>query len=324
MLVAGDDGPLPSLLECTTNPDSSELRFRRALERDPYNSNALSGYARFLLHVRKDIFESEKLYQRAIDIDPIHLGALNGLAGIHLEEKINLTVAERFVLDALNADPDGSETLSLHAVWLKKAKKDYVGAEAGHRQALQSGTVTARQLCRFAVLLERTHGDNTSAAEELYKEAINMDPNDAKLAFHYGRLLFRRLGKVDEAEASFRRSLQLENSYTDAMFELAAMLHTLKHDIYQAESFYRAALKINPAHVASLQGYAALLDDGLKDSRGALNMCQRALAADPEHVPTLCRYIHGDICAFMPMYAARIVCFYVFFGAFVCVYIHAA
>jgi tetratricopeptide (TPR) repeat protein len=178
-------------------------------------------------------------------------------------------------------------------VWLEKARKDYVGAEAGHRQAVQVGEITARRLCRYAVLLERTQGDNASAAEELYKEAIAMDQRDSKAFFYYGRLLYRQLGRVSEAEAHLRRCLQLESTYTDAMVELAALLHNVKHDVYQAESFYRAALKANPQHASALQGYAALLDDGLKDSRGALAMCERALAVDAEHVPTLCRLFFG-------------------------------
>ena len=52
--------------------DRAEEKYRRAIETDPDDADALGDYANFLADYRGDYDRAEEMYRRFIEVDPDH------------------------------------------------------------------------------------------------------------------------------------------------------------------------------------------------------------------------------------------------------------
>lgn len=96
-------------------------------------------------------------------------------------------------------------------------------------------------------------------AEASYRRTLRIRPNDADAHFNLGNI-FRSLGRLDETEASYRRALQLRPDYAEAHGNLGNILLE-QGRVDEAEASYRRALQLKPDYAVAHYNLGSLLQD---------------------------------------------------------------
>lgn len=138
-------------------------------------------------------------------------------------------------------------------------------------------------------LYERT-GAWAQAVQMLQKEVEKEEDVDRQVElFHrMGSLQYENMAKIDDAEVSFSKALELRDDHVEAMNSLAA-LYRERHDFGKAARMLRDAAehtaneldKVKRLHQAGV----TYLDD-LDDEERALEVFEQLIEIDPEHVET--------------------------------------
>ncbi len=130
--------------------------------------------------------------------------------------------------------------------------------------------------------LELHRAGDAAAAEWLYRQSLDIEPDNATGLYLLGLLRFEA-GAAAEAEALIAGLVELRPAHAEAHFTLASIRHW-RDDHAAAIAAYRRALELSPAHAAAQLGLArALAESG--DYAGALPAAQaaaRAAPADPD------------------------------------------
>lgn len=116
-------------------------------------------------------------------------------------------------------------------------------------------------------------------AEAAYRRAIELDPNDAQVHNNLGNVL-RDLDRAAEAEAEFRRALALNPRSANAHVNIGNMLRR-RGELAEAEASYRHAIAIKPDLAEAFDNLGvALQDQGRLDEAEAAY--RAAIAARPD------------------------------------------
>ena len=137
-------------------------------------------------------------------------------------------------------DPKMSEAY-LNLGMLLLDKQEDAAAVAPLRKAVELLPAQSRPRYLLAVALDRS-GDRAGAAES-FEALIHLDPNDITALDYLGWAALRR-GKPDEAEARFRRALEVQPKEPEARRGLAQSLDAQKEP--EAASAYRDYLELKP------------------------------------------------------------------------------
>jgi len=117
-------------------------------------------------------------------------------------------------------------------------------------------------------------------AEVAYRKAIELDPNDALTYNNLGAAL-NDLKRYDEAEAILRKALELDPNDALAYTNLGAALRELKR-VDEAETILRKALELDPNDALAYNNLGAALND-LKRYDEAEAILRKALELNPSN-----------------------------------------
>ena len=137
-------------------------------------------------------------------------------------------------------DPKMSEAY-LNLGMLLLDKEEDAAAIAPLRKAVELLPAQSRPRYLLAVALDRS-GDRAGAAES-FEALIHLDPNDTTALDYLGWAALRK-GKPDEAEARFRRALEVQPKELEARRGLAQSLDAQKKP--EAAGAYRDYLELKP------------------------------------------------------------------------------
>lgn len=127
-------------------------------------------------------------------------------------------------------------------------------------------------------------GKTEQALRPLQKLAT-LAPNDAAVRSNLGNVL-RDLGRLPEAEASYRTALKIDPRYVTALINLGALLMSMKR-FEESENCYRNALQITPSAAAVHRGLGNVLRS-MGRLGDALKCYQTALSIEPNSAITYC------------------------------------
>jgi tetratricopeptide (TPR) repeat protein len=231
----------------------AEVYYKGVLEVTPKHANTLYNYAVMLdSHCgRRD--DAESLYERALAVEPRHAFALYNLAVLR-EEKV--MIAEREEAEARDAPaPAAAES--------NNEKGETAGDGSG------GGTlVSSKAVAKQKSMLQKTEAEKMarrSAVCELYARAFDADPQDATTAADYGRFLYARMDKREEAEIVLFKALALDDRHIVALYNLALAMHK-KGRLEDAERLFSNLLTESPTHAAGTQQMGRMFVDRFKES----------------------------------------------------------
>lgn len=96
-------------------------------------------------------------------------------------------------------------------------------------------------------------------AEASYRRALQIKPDDVDACFNLGNAL-RNLGRLDEAEASYRRALQIKPDSAEVLGNLGNVMLE-QGRVKEAEASYRQAIQVRPGYAMAHYNLGSLLQD---------------------------------------------------------------
>jgi Flp pilus assembly protein TadD len=167
--------------------------------------------------------------QKAIALEPAMADA-HALAGRCLGYLNRVTEAEKELLKALDHDASCVDAwFGLAFVsWLRADDREALGYLQRARQLAPDDEAVLAQLIGI-------HGNlgQFDEVEQLYKEAIDLHPNSAELAYQWGLVLARQ-GRSDDALAVWSKAAEWDDEFPDLHLAMARA-HAHKGDFAQAE-----------------------------------------------------------------------------------------
>ncbi len=186
------------------------------------------------------------------------------------------TEAQNGYMQVLRQDENHEEALHLLGmVYLQRG--NLPEAEKHIRKALALKE-SAFFLVNLGILLKRS--ERPSEAEAAYRRALELKPDFADANYNLGVLL-KSTDRLAEAEAAFRSALQFKPDFADTHYNLALLLQGRKH-LTEAEASYRRALELKPDFANAHNELGVLLKDRkhLPEAEAAF---RRALEFKPDH-----------------------------------------
>lgn len=118
-----------------------------------------------------------------------------------------------------------------------------------------------------------------------------MQPTHANSLYNYAVMLDTHLKRKDEAEALYRRALDVEPRHAYALYNLAVLLEERYSSdlIAQARTSAEVASTMGPNIAAAMEDPSTKAKD-LQTREAILSLYQRAVEADPRDVTTLADY----------------------------------
>ena len=124
----------------------------------------------------------------------------------------------------------------------------------------------------------RESGDCASAVVE-YARVVTMRPHHRDAHTNHG-ICLAGLGRLEEAEAAFRRALDIDPGFARGYTNLGA-LAIVAREPDRAREFYRRALEVDPRNVLARMQLARLYETVYRDFHAAVRMCGEARAIAP-------------------------------------------
>tara|TARA_Y100001978_G_C23683887_1_gene430639 strand:+ start:448 stop:1932 length:1485 start_codon:yes stop_codon:yes gene_type:complete len=113
---------------------------------------------------------------------------------------------------------------------------------------------------------------NISEAAKYYKFCINQDFNDHRVFSNYGAIL-QDLGKLKEAELSYRKAIEIKPDYAEAYSNLGNILRNLGK-LKEAEVSTRKAIEIKPDYAEAYSNLGGILSDLGKLKEAEFSLCK--------------------------------------------------
>ena len=196
--------------------------------------------------------------------------------------------AERIYVEGLQRIED-PRLIGSYANFLKNVRKDYEGAEEQYKKAIEVDPENAINLGNYANFLKEVRKDY-EAAEEHYKRAIEADPENANNLGNYANFLKEVRKDYEAAEEHYKRAIEADPENANNLGNYAIYLKNVRRDYDAAEEYYKRAIEIDPANANNLGSYAILLKDVRKDYEAAEEYYKRAIEIDPENAINLGNY----------------------------------
>ncbi|MDC3170990.1 tetratricopeptide repeat-containing glycosyltransferase family protein [Prochlorococcus sp. AH-716-E13] len=122
---------------------------------------------------------------------------------------------------------------------------------------------------------------NISEAAKYYQYFINQGFNDCRVFSNYG-LILKDLGKLKEAEASYRKAIELNPKFIEAHYNIGIILKELGK-FQEAELSYRKAIELNPDFTNAYSNLGILLKD-LGKLKEAEVSTRKAIEINPKFI----------------------------------------
>lgn len=265
----------------------------RVLELRPEDLPSIIRRGRVLLDLGR-VEEAEGAFQKAHELDPDSAAAHHGLGEVCYEQD-RLEEAVAHFERALELQPEATSVqyklgLTYRKIGDLEKAREHLSANRSDPVSFPDPLIVV--LDRFvhhsrpllkAGNLAMEDGKLEEAAE-LYRRAVEADPEDALAQYNLGFVLIR-FGQRDEAEKRFRKAIELDPDYRNAHYNLASVL-AQDGRWEKAAEHYERAVEIDPEdYLAHLEWATALAAAGKLDR--AVVEAERILEEAPKYEPAV-------------------------------------
>ena len=185
----------------------------------------------------------------------------------HLEVYGKLQEADQYYAKALECMVELKESQHLaqtcslyaaHYAQLKENMKEVDAAERLYKQALEITPNDCLALGNYAIFLHRARKDH-ARAEEAYLAAIAAHPSHASIMGKYANFLKHVRGDYDGAEKFYVKAIRANPQSADNLGNYAVLLHGVRSNFPEAEKYYLQAIQAEPLHTNNLGRSSCLL-----------------------------------------------------------------
>lgn len=271
----GSQLALARLYEKSSEWDQAETVYRRILELNPHDPNALQRLAQLLSRDSSRLEQALDLWRLVAQRTPTASFPMIQRAQL-LERARRPTDAESDYREALRRAPmDAAALFGLARLTFAQAHWGVAAAmfDAFHKVNPKRGDALVG-LGRSLEKLERT--DEALAA---YRKALAIEPTNANAFLYSGRLL-RQLGRTEEAIETWQKAVRQLPQNADVWYELVFALARAEHDT-EALAALAAADAALPASVASWVRLGQAAQAGQFHDR-AIDYFKKAITAEPQ------------------------------------------
>jgi tetratricopeptide (TPR) repeat protein/Cdc6-like AAA superfamily ATPase len=166
----------------------------------------------------------------------------------------------------------------LHEEKEKKRGKVRISTERIKRK--NDGKIT--QLLKRAKTLSKQL-DKLNDAEQIYREAIELDPENSESWYELGNLLQKNKERFNEAEQAFRKAIEMRPDYDWAWIELGFILRNQTERFEESEICFRNAIETNRKNVWAWIGLGQLLYEKPGRYEEAEAAYRKAIKIDPNY-----------------------------------------
>ncbi|WP_353815262.1 tetratricopeptide repeat protein [Agromyces sp. SYSU T00266] len=186
--------------------------------------------------------------------------------------EIDPNEASELVSALLQRSLTARQFMNLLELLQRLPEKDRLAMALKHR-AVDAGN--AGVLPRSAVAID--HLGFPNEAEALFRRAVELDPDNYLYAWSLGGFLVRRDGDTSEAETYLRRAYQLAPDNLELAWFVAAFLESDQGELDEAERIYRTLLERDPENSETLRRYAVFQELYREDRAKARELFSTAI-----------------------------------------------
>ena len=201
----------------------------------------------------------------------------------HFHQTGLLTKAENLYKEILETIPDNPDCLHyLGLVYFQKG--DSSKAELNFKKAIQISNNPV-YLSNYGMLLRNQLKFNE--ALDLYKKAIEQQPDYAEAWFNYG-ITNKDLGNYEAAEEAYKKAISIKNDYIKALYNLAVIQES-QGKTNEANETIKKIQNISPDNyqLYHTMGIALQYFGGSKNIKKSLEFFKKALEIEPNSLETL-------------------------------------
>ncbi len=147
-----------------------------------------------------------------------------------------------------------------------------------YQQLISQGCNDHRVFSNYGVILKNV--GKLKDAELSYRKAIEINPDYAEAHYNLG-IILKNLGKLQEAELSNRKAIEINPDFAEAYSNLGNILSDLGK-LQEAELSYRKAIEINPSFAEAHSNLGNILSDLGKLQDAELSY-RKAIEINPDY-----------------------------------------
>ena len=236
--VFGVEGEVASTIADQLNAKLTGQEQKAITEKPTQNPAAYDAYLRGLAiehsqYSNGAYAEAARNYTKAVQLDPKFALAWARLAVIQsflyfnaIERDINSSEAVKEASDrAMSLAPDAGESWIAEGAYRYRVLCDFEGAAAAYKQAQAKVPNNSYLLQNLAFVLRRL--GRWQEAEANFKKALELDPRDVTLLSSIGREFYNYLRRFNEATAALQRALEISPD--------SEALHAARAGLFQSQ-----------------------------------------------------------------------------------------
>ena len=155
--------------------------------------------------------------------------------------------------------------------------------------AIEANPNNAIALGAYALFLKNVCGD-MDQAQEMYQRAITAAPVNATILGNYATFLKNIRGDMDKAQEMYQRAIAADPTNAKILTNYAIFLVSIQGKTDQAQDMFRRAITADPHDATALGNYALFLETVRGDMNQAQEAHQQAIDANPSDVKNLTNY----------------------------------
>ncbi|MFW9993566.1 MAG: tetratricopeptide repeat protein, partial [Candidatus Odinarchaeota archaeon] len=222
----------------------AENFFKRHLEDEPQDSTALTELAGVYAK-KREYGKAERIFEKALDITPDKAHVYHGLGLMYKDRKL-FDEAEKAFNKAIKL-ADGYESSYFHLGVLQAEQQRIQEAEETFRKAIQRFPTSTKNKEALATLFVRQ--ERFAEAKEILGKIIEESSKNARAWFLLGKI--HHLQKEGDSEELYRKALEIDPNNPDIWQHLGLFYESIEK-YREAENSYETALSIDERHVGAL------------------------------------------------------------------------
>ena len=131
----------------------------------------------------------------------------------------------------------------------------------------------------FDLAVQNHKKNNLQAAEKLYKQILEIEPDHIESIFYLGSLSMQ-IGNFDRAKQLLNKTIQIDPSHAQAYNNLGAIAFQKLKKNQEAISYYEKAIQINPNFTQALNNLGIALN-AFGEYKKAIKFYQKAIQINP-------------------------------------------